>query len=249
MTDNYSLTIIVPAHNEVENLDRLESTLLDYFRTASLKVKALFVDDGSTDDSLEKIKQICSNDNPFEYISLKTRHGLSTAIKAGIDNCNTTLIGYLDADLQTTPFDFEKLLKYIDDFDAVVGIRTKRQDSTNKKIQSWIGNTIRRSLINDQIEDTGCPLKIIHSDIAQKIPFFDGMHRFIPALIQLQGGKVKQVHVQHFSRIAGTSKFSIRNRSIKLFFDTLAYRWMRSRYITYTIKDKHLQHEQATVTK
>ena len=127
------------------------------------------------------------------------------------------------------------LLKEIEHYDAVVGFRAKRKDTLNKKIQSKIGNSIRRSLINDGIKDTGCPLKIIRTETARRIPFFKGMHRFIPALIQLQQGKVKQVPVQHRERIAGKSKFSIRNRSIGLLFDIFAYRWMRKRYINYTV--------------
>jgi len=168
---------------------------------------------------------------------------LSSAIKAGIDHADTELIGYIDADLQTTPFDFDKLLEHIDDYEAVVCIRAKRKDSLNKKIQSLIANSIRRLLINDGVIDTGCPLKVMKAGAAKKIPFFDGMHRFIPALIQLQGGKIKQIKVQHFQRMAGTSKFNIFNRSVKPLQDALAYRWMRSRYINYNVEQTSLDHE------
>jgi len=109
-------------------------------------------------------------------------------------------------------------------------------DTLSKKIQSLIANSIRRALINDGIIDTGCPLKVMKTEIAKKIPFFDGMHRFIPALIQLQGGNVKQIKVQHFERIAGKSKFNLFNRSLKPLQDAFAYRWMRSRYINYSVE-------------
>jgi len=230
------LTIIIPVYNESANLDRLELTLISYLDKSKTKCKVLLIDDGSSDDSYYKILKICERNSDFSFIKFDKNYGLSSAIKAGIDYCTTELIGYIDADLQTTPFDFDKLLKEIDKYDAVIGFRGKRKDTLSKKAQSFIANNIRRFLIDDNIIDTGCPLKIIKTDVAKKIPFFDGMHRFIPALIQLQGGKIKQIEVQHFERIAGKSKFNIFNRSIRPLIDTFAYRWMRSRYLNYKIE-------------
>jgi len=234
------MTVIVPVFNEVENLDRIANTFTNYFSDSLTKSKVLFVDDGSTDGSFSKITEICKNNTAFEYIKFEKNCGLSTAIKAGIDYCNTELIGYIDADLQTTPFDFDLLLKDIDTFDAVIGYRGNRKDTLNKRIQSLIANSIRRLLINDGIIDTGCPLKVIKSTTAKKIPFFKGMHRFIPALIKLQGGTVKQINVKHFQRIAGKSKFNLLNRSLKPLIDAFAYRWMRSRYINYKVESSKI---------
>ena len=230
------MTIIIPVYNEIDNLDRIHSTFSDYFTKSKTKSKVLFVDDGSSDGSFNKIVEICNNNPDFEFLKFKENYGLSSAIKAGIDHVNTELIGYIDADLQTTPYDFDILLADIDDYQAVIGFRGLRKDSLNKKIQSLIANTIRRGLINDGIIDTGCPLKVIHTDVAKQIPFFKGMHRFIPALILLQNGTIKQIKVQHFERIAGISKFNIFNRSLIALQDTFGYRWMRKRYINYTIE-------------
>ena len=230
------MTIIVPVFNEVDNLDRLENVFNTFFSSAVEKCKVLFVDDGSTDGSFEKIQDICERNNSFEFIKFEQNSGLSTAIKAGFDHCNTALVGYIDADLQTYPEDFNLLLQEIGSYDAVVGYRSKRKDTLNKKLQSKLGNTIRRALINDGIIDTGCPLKVIRTKVAQRIPFFKGMHRFVPALIQLQKGSVKQIPVRHTERIAGKSKFSIRNRSFGLLLDAFAYRWMRKRYINYKVE-------------
>ncbi len=235
----YDLTIIVPVYNEEENIDRLEQTFKEYFDQSPIKSKVLFVDDGSTDESFEKIKKLSDKDSRFEYLKFDKNYGLSSAIKAGIDHISTPWTGYIDADLQTTPFDFDKLWEFIKDYDLVVGYRGDRKDTLNKRIQSKIANAIRRALINDGIIDTGCPLKIIKTDVAKKIPFFDGMHRFIPALSKLQGAKIKQVNVRHFPRLHGASKFNIFNRSIKPLQDAFAYRWMKSRYINYGIEDKN----------
>jgi dolichol-phosphate mannosyltransferase len=90
-------------------------------------------------------------------------------------------------------------------------------------------------MIDDGVADTGCPLKIMRTSAVKSVPFFNGMHRFLPALIQLQGGKVKQIPVQHFPRFAGKSKYNLGNRLIKPFVDALAFRWMKNRYIRYKI--------------
>jgi len=231
------MTIIVPVYNEIDNLERIEKTFMDYLQQSDTASKVLFVDDGSTDGSMEAIIEICKQPD-FYYLKFDKNYGLSSAIKAGIDYCDTELIGYIDADLQTTPFDFDILLPEIDQHDAVIGFRGKRKDTWSKKIQSIIANGIRRSLIDDGVIDTGCPLKVLRADAAKKIPFFDGMHRFMPALIQLQGGTIHQINVQHFERTAGKSKFNIFNRSVKPLQDAFAYRWMRSRYINYKVEER-----------
>jgi glycosyltransferase involved in cell wall biosynthesis len=240
MTD-YKMTIIVPVYNESGSIERIAKTFKDYFSKSSTKSKVLFIDDGSTDNSFSKIEYICHNNIAFDYLKFKENCGLSSAIKAGIDNISTPLLGYIDADLQTTPFDFDLLLADIDNYSAVVGYRGNRKDTLNKKIQSKIANSIRRALINDGIIDTGCPLKVIKTDVAKKLPFFKGMHRFIPALIKLQGGTIKQINVQHFERIEGKSKFNIFNRSIKPLQDAFAYLWMRSRTINYQVEKTTLK--------
>ena len=237
MTDKKRMTIIIPVYNEIENLERIEKTFAAYLEQSDTASKVLFVDDGSTDGSSDAIVEIC-NKPDFEYIKFDKNYGLSSAIKAGIDHCNTELIGYIDADLQTTPFDFDLLLKEIDNYDTVIGYRGKRKDTKSKKMQSAFANSIRRALIDDGIIDTGCPLKVLRTNVAKKIPFFDGMHRFMPALIKLQGGTIHQIPVQHFERTAGESKFNIFNRSVKPLQDAFAYRWMRSRYIHYKIEER-----------
>jgi dolichol-phosphate mannosyltransferase len=237
---NYKMTIIVPIYNEEDNINRLTQMLRDYLSQSSTKSKVLFIDDGSKDNGLALLKNACDANEDFKFLSLKQNYGLSAAIKAGIDYCDTELIGYIDADLQTTPFEFDLLLEHIDKYTLVMGYRGVRKDTMSKKIQSKIANFVRRLLINDGIKDTGCPLKVIRTDAAKKIPFFDGMHRFIPALILLQKGTIKQIKVKHFPRIAGQSKFNVFNRSIKPLQDTFAYRWMKKRYINYEVQEKQI---------
>ncbi len=173
-------------------------------------------------------------------MDLSRNSGLSTAMKAGIDATYSEYVGYMDADLQTTPDDFNLLLAHIESYEMVMGIRANRKDSFFKNLQSKIANGFRRKMTNDGVADTGCPLKVLHSENAKKIPFFNGMHRFLPALIQLQQGKVLQIPVRHFPRVAGVSKYHLWNRLVSPFLDCFAFRWMRKRYINYSINDNNL---------
>ncbi len=231
----FELTIIVPVFNEAECLPRLQEELSKFISAAPVRTQVLFVNDGSTDETQAILEDICDQRKDFHYITFHSNQGLSAAIKAGIDHAQTELIGYIDADLQTTPMDFLKLLEFIPEYDLVTGIRVKRNDTIVKRASSFIANTIRRMMIHDGIVDTGCPLKIMKTRYAKTVPFFIGMHRFIPALFLMIGAKVKQVPVQHFPRIAGEAKFNVLNRMIKPFIDTLAFRWMMKRYIHYQI--------------
>ncbi len=237
---DYRFTIIVPVYNEEENMDALARRLDEYLPEALYKACVLFVNDGSKDRSKERIQEICHARADFFYIDLARNSGLSAAIKAGIDYTESRYVGYMDADLQTTPEDFNLLLEHITDYELVMGIRANRKDSFFKKLQSKIANGFRRMMTHDGVEDTGCPLKVLHTDYAKRVPFFTGMHRFLPALILLQEGRVKQVPVRHFPRTAGVSKYHLWNRLVSPFLDCFAYRWMKKRYINYQVSDTNL---------
>lgn len=240
-SSQYSFTIIVPIYNEEENISTLEEKLKAYISHSIYKTCVLFVNDGSSDKSLNGIKDICNRNPDFYYISFAENRGLSAAIKAGIDKTESVYAGYIDADLQTDPEDFDLLLTHIQKYTLVTGIRAERKDSMFKRLQSKIANGFRRLMTHDGMQDTGCPLKVMHTDAAKRIPFFTGMHRFLPALIQLQdGGCVKQIPVRHYPRMAGVSKYHLWNRLIAPFVDCFAYRWMKKRYINYRIDDQDI---------
>lgn len=236
-TKDYGMTIIVPVYNEEDNLDRVEKEFSAFLPKAKVKSCVLLVNDGSRDSSLEKIKAICGRHDDFFYISSTENHGLSTAMKAGIDTAESRLVGYIDSDLQTLPEDFNLLLEFADDYQLVSGIRAKRKDSWFKRRQSKIANGFRRHMTGDTATDTGCPLKVMWTSYAQRLPFFDGMHRFLPALMMLEEGRFKEIPVRHFPRTAGVSKYHLWNRLKGPFLDCFAYRWMKKRYIRYTVSE------------
>ena len=235
------MTIIVPVYNEEDNMQALDKRLGDYLKKAACKSCVLFVNDGSKDNSLALIKQLCQHNADFYYISLGKNSGLSAAMKAGIDEAESEYVGYIDADLQTDPEDFDLLLSRMPGNALVMGIRANRKDTPFKRLQSKIANGFRRMMTHDNVKDTGCPLKVMRTDYAKRIPFFTGLHRFLPAMIMLQGGKFEQVPVRHYPRTAGVSKYHLWNRLISPFIDCFSYRWMRSRYINYSIAESNIE--------
>lgn len=235
---NYEFTIIVPVYNEEENLPRVEQEFLAYLKIAVKKTRILFVNDGSKDNSQLIIEDICNRNVDFGFISFRENRGLSAAIKAGFDHVETSLLGYIDSDLQTAPEDFNLLLNHIENHELVTGVRANRKDKFVKNISSKIANGIRRAFTHDGMDDTGCPLKVIKTSYAKRIPMFKGLHRFLPAMILLQKGRVIQVPVRHFPRVAGQAKFGLWNRLIGPLMDCFAYLWMKKKYINYEIVKK-----------
>lgn len=240
LTSRYEMTVIVPVYNEEDNLPRVERALAAFLPRAAVTTCVLFVNDGSTDGSLQAIRDICRRQPHFFYISSADNHGLSTAMKAGIDTIASRLTGYIDADLQTHPDDFNLLLSYADGCQLVSGIRANRKDSAFKRLQSRVANAFRRMMTGDTATDTGCPLKVMWTSYARRLPFFDGMHRFLPALMALEGARFKELPVRHYPRMAGVSKYHLWNRLAGPFLDCFAYRWMRSRYIRYRIDEGNM---------
>ena len=235
---NFELTIIIPVYNEQDNLDRVHQEMKQFLPISKKKAKILFVNDGSKDNSQLLIEKICKDNEDFTFISFEKNTGLSAAIKAGFDYADTPWTGYIDADLQTAPEDFNILMEFAGEYDIVTGVRSQRKDSFTKNMSSTIANGIRRAFTDDGMDDTGCPLKIIRTDMAKKIPMFNGLHRFLPAMILLQNGKIKQTPVRHFPRIAGVSNFNIWNRLLGPLQDCFAYLWMKKKYINYSIAKK-----------
>lgn len=233
-----AFTIVVPIYNEEDNMLRLEQELSNFLKIAPVKTAVLFVNDGSKDNSQQHIEAVCNRNSDFNFIAFEKNCGLSAAIKAGFDHVTSPLVGYIDADLQTTPEDFNLLLEEIPNYELVTGVRSNRKDSFVKNMSSTIANGIRRAFTKDGMDDTGCPLKVIKTDYAKRIPMFKGLHRFLPAMILLQKGRIKQVPVRHFPRIAGQAKFGLWNRLFGPLVDCFAYLWMKKKYINYQVAKK-----------
>ncbi|MDE6010698.1 MAG: glycosyltransferase [Muribaculaceae bacterium] len=239
-TADYAFTIVVPVYNEEDNLLRVEERLKEYMAKCPLKAAVLLVDDKSTDSSLAMIKDICRRNQDFHYLAMDRNGSLTAVMKAAFTYIESPYIGYIDADLQTDPDDFDLLLPDLPQHGLSMGIRARRTDSKFRVWQSKIANSFRRRMTGDSALDSACPLKVFRADVAKNYPFFTGMHRFFPALTALQGETYAQHPVRHYPRVAGKAKFNMRNRVFVAFIDCFALRWMRSRNITNHVAESDL---------
>jgi len=240
-TASYRFTIIVPVFNERDNLPTLEKRLAVYLEsTVAPPACVLFVDDGSNDGGEHLLEDICRRHPDFFLLRFAQNRGLSAALKAGFDACESPLAGYIDADLQTDPEDFDLLLPHAGEHAMVMGVRTGRKDSFGKRFIAKVANRWRRRLVHDKAKDTGCPLKVLQTQYARRLPGLNGMHRFLPSLIESMGGDYLQVPVHHHPRTAGQSHFNLKNRFWGPIRDAFGYRWYQHRLVDSTPSSSQL---------
>ncbi|MCK5684570.1 glycosyltransferase family 2 protein [bacterium] len=246
MKDKIMLSVIIPFYDEEENLPILTEELCNAVkRINNCNAEFIYVNDGSNDDSekllLESIKSV--ENIQFRIINLEYNCGLSSALWAGIQNSQGDIVITIDSDLQNDPADIPEMVDIIVNtgVDAVIGIRANRKDTFVKRMTSKSANAIRNFLIKDGVKDTGCTLKAFTGKAVKSLPFFKGMHRFLPFLLKLKGYTFKTLDVNHRERKYGEPKYFLFNRLIGPFCDLLAAIWMRNRNIHYKIKDEKIK--------
>jgi glycosyltransferase involved in cell wall biosynthesis len=232
------ISVVVPVFNEEENLPVLIAKMVEALKEIGTPYEMIFVDDGSSDGSLKVLKEMASRYSHLRMIKLKKNRGLSSALLAGMREARGGKIVTLDADLQNDPEDIPKLLRYLDQYDMATGWRQKREDPWLKKISSRMANAIRNRLSGEEIKDSACTLRAFKRECVQNIPVFNGMHRFLPALVKMEGYRIIEVPVIHHPRKFGKSNYTIRNRMVRAFIDLLAVRWMKGRRIRYEIEER-----------
>ena len=238
MSAAQSLTVVIPVFNEQQNIIPLSNELRAALDPLGREWEALFVDDGSTDASLDVIKRLAQDYPCISYLSFASNQGQSAAFAAGFQAAAGELIVTIDADLQNDPADIPAMLaRYDQGYDMVIGWRGERHDSEAKRRASRWANAIRNRFTNEDVIDTGCSLKIMRASLARCLPMFTGMHRFLPTLMKLEGAKVAQMRVNHRPRLHGESKYKAFGRAKTAFFDLLAVMWMQRRHIDYALKD------------
>ncbi|MDJ0838420.1 MAG: glycosyltransferase family 2 protein [Acidobacteriota bacterium] len=231
------ISIILPIYNERDNLHRLAEKIREAMgKLGDTTWEAMCVNDGSVDDSGIILESIASDDPRFRPLHFKCNQGQTAAFDAGIRNAKGRLLVTMDADLQNDPADIPLLLEHLsDDIGAVCGVRVKRRDNFIRRISSRLANWVRNRLSGDNITDTGCSLKLFRAECFQNIRLFEGMHRFLPTLVKMEGFRIVEVPVSHHPRFAGESKYGVWNRLFKSFKDLLAVRWMKTRGLRYEI--------------
>ncbi|MFQ5349098.1 MAG: glycosyltransferase family 2 protein, partial [Thermoanaerobaculia bacterium] len=228
---NPRLSIIIPLFNEAENLEPLAAELAAALDDLDCAYEVLFVDDGSEDDSLAVLARLTAADPRLRVLRQPKNMGQSAAFAAGFRHARGELIATLDADLQNDPADLPRMLNELDRCDVVCGVRTDRHDSFVRRASSRIANSVRNRLTGESITDVGCSLRVMRARHARRVPMFDGMHRFLPTLLRMEGARISEVPVSHRPRLRGVSKYGIHNRLWRALADLFAVRWMQRRRI------------------
>lgn len=219
------LSVIVPLLNEEGNVEELHQKIVEALRALGKSFEIVFIDDGSKD----KTNEICRKLNPLKLITFRKNFGQTAAFDAGIKNSSGDVIITMDGDLQNDPADIRLLLEKMDeDFDVVSGWRVKRRDSFMKKFFSRGANVLRKFLIDDGIHDSGCSLKAFKRECFDDLDLYGEMHRFIPALLKVQGFKIAEIPVSHHPRKSGVTKYSWK-RAMKGFVDMISV-WFWKKY-------------------
>ncbi|MCF8356276.1 MAG: glycosyltransferase family 2 protein, partial [Melioribacteraceae bacterium] len=204
------VSILVPLFNEEESLKPLYNEIKKSLNEINIQYEILFVDDGSTDNSLKIIKELCNIDKNIRFLSFRKNHGKSAALQIGFNNVKGDAIITMDADLQDDPSEIVTLLSKLQEgYDLVSGWKKKRYDPFIKKYSSRFFNYTTRVFSGIKIHDFNCGLKAYRKEVLDNIHVYGELHRYIPVLADWQGYSVTEVPVKHHPRRYGKTKFGI----------------------------------------
>ncbi|MGE5386524.1 MAG: glycosyltransferase family 2 protein [Betaproteobacteria bacterium] len=229
-----SVSVVVPALNEAENIRPLVNEILAALGDDP-DLEIVYVDDGSDDESPAIFAALAEELAPrFKCIRHRQRCGQSTGVSTGVRHARNRWIATIDADGQNDPANIPVMLaKLFESADPqlrlVAGWRQKRKDTWLKRISSRIANRVRSGFLKDSTPDTGCGLKVFSRDLFLRLPYFDHMHRFLPALVLRAGGEVVSVPVNHRPRVQGVSKYGFHNRLWVGIVDLFGVAWLQRR--------------------
>jgi len=223
------LSVVIPVYNEQDNLKPLLEELFPILNQIGWGFEVICVDDASTDKSFSVLQELQKKFAELRIVQHAINCGESAGEATGFANARGDWIVTMDADQQNDPADIPALLEASKDADAVCGIRRQREDDWVKRISSRIANGFRNWVTQDTISDAGCTFRALRREALREIPVFNGMHRFLPTLMRLQGFTVVEIGVNHRARTLGQSKYGVGNRMFRGLVDCFAILWWRKR--------------------
>jgi len=226
---------VLPVYNEADSLTTLLAELQPIVQGVTAEYEFVFVDDGSTDGSREILLGMAREDPRVVVFGLDRNHGLSSALHAGFTRARGEIVASLDSDLQNDPADLPRLIEAVrtGQADMACGWRRDRHDPWVKRMSSKIANGWRNRRTGSNIHDVTCPLKAFRREVVRVFHPFDGMHRFLPTLAEVNGFRVVEIPVGHRPRQHGDSKYGVWNRLWRGLSDLRTVRWMMKRGMTY----------------
>ena len=232
------LSIAVPVKDEEDNIRPLVEACRKALGDLYEQTEIIFVDDGSTDASLERMQELAAEDPHVRWIQFEANCGQSAALDAGFRAARGDYVAMIDADMQNDPADLPAMIELLDagECDCVCGIRAKRRDNWLRRISSKIGNGTRNWLTRETIKDVGCSIRVFRRELLAGLKMYRGMHRFLPTLLRMEGARIQEIPVRHHPRLHGTPKYGVWNRLFRGLRDIFAVRWMQSRHIAYRVK-------------
>jgi glycosyltransferase involved in cell wall biosynthesis len=226
------ISVVIPFVDERESLPELVlelARMMDSLPDRTFEV--VLVDDCSTDGGLEVAAGLARADPRLRLLRHARNYGQSAALASGLAAARGAVVVTLDADLQNDPADVPRLLAALESCDLVSGVRTERRDSWLRRVSSRVANRVRAAVLHDGISDVGCSLKAYRTELLRELPVFDGMHRFLPALLALRGARIREIPVHHRPRRHGESKYGVHNRLWRGLADLRGVRWLQRRSI------------------
>jgi glycosyltransferase involved in cell wall biosynthesis len=225
MEEKKDLSVVIPLYNEEGNVIEMHRRIKEACEELGKSYEIIFINDGSKDKTAEE----CQGLSPLRLINFRKNFGQTAAFDAGIKASRGDIIVMMDGDLQNDPADIKLLLAEMDKgYDVIAGWRWQRKDPLSKKIFSRGANLLRKILIQDKIHDSGCSLKAYRRECFHGVDLFGEMHRFIPAILEMQGYRVGEVKVSHHPRVHGVTKYNWR-RGVKGFVDMVSI-WFWRKY-------------------
>jgi len=225
------ISVVVPLRNEGPNILPLATAIFNALRQEPRGLELILVDDGSSDDTWQRILEARRADPRVRALRHPRSHGQSAALWTGFQAARGSVIATLDGDLQNDPADLPGMLAELATCDLVCGVREKRMDNRVRRLSASIARSARKVALGVDFRDTGCGLRVFKRSVLATIPAFDGFHRFMPILAQGGGALTKEVAVSHRPRIAGRSKYGVWNRLGRGIRDLAGLRWYLKRQL------------------
>jgi len=232
------LSVIIPVWNEEECLLPLLHEVQEAIEHLDGGAEILVVDDGSTDATPKILRRQLETMPRLRVLTIAANTGQSAAFEVGFQRARGEILVTLDGDGQNNPADIPKLLDALGGFDAAFGVRAQRADGWSRKIAQRLANLVRNSILRSSYRDVGCSLKAFRRRSVERLPWFQGMHRFLPYLVEMRGGRGVEVEVSHRARQHGESKYRTFGRGWTAFWDLCMVRRMLRRSHTFQVSEE-----------